>query len=64
MDPLEVYKSQVTSLETSKENESKSRKKKEPESDELDETKKSSVTSLTFNFIYYLIYKFKPAEAL
>ena len=62
IDRVEVYKSQVHTLEDSKENDSKSREQKEPDSDEMDNDKKSSVTTLTFNFIHYLIYKFKPAE--
>ena len=64
IDRVEAYKGHVPSLEDSKENDSKSRKQKEPDSDELADDKKSSVTTLTFNFIYYLIYKFKPAEVL
>ena len=57
-----VFQEQVTALEDNKEGDQKSGKKKEPESNTLEDDKKSSVSTLTFNFVYYLIYKFKPAD--
>ncbi len=62
IDKMGIIQSQMASLDDSKETGPKSEERKEPESNELDE-EKSSVSTLTFNFIYYLIYKIKPVEA-
>lgn len=51
-------------MEDKKEDGQESGEKKDPESNELEDDKKSSVSTLTFNFIYYLIYKFKLADLL
>lgn len=64
LNTIGAYQDQIIVMEDKKETEQKPGEKKEPESSELDEDKKSSVTTLTFNFIHYLIYKFKPADVL
>lgn len=59
-----AYQEQATTVEDKKEDGQESGEKKDPESNELEDDKKSSVSTLTFNFIYYLIYKFKLADLL
>ena len=60
---VETYQKQISALQPDQDDQ-ETNKEKTPNSDELEEDEKNSVSTLTFNFIYYLIYKFKPADVL
>ena len=61
---VELYQKDVAAMSDDKNDAREPEENEDQAPNEIEEEKKKSVTTLTFNFIYYVIYKFKMADLL